>query len=138
MKLASFVLAATLGMHGAVSAEPAHHASQRPCARLDLEFFPRRVEPRQLMDTGFALSNCAAFTERLVVVLTATGPCPFTPSSRDAYVLGPMRGFGASGLTFAPPCGGHYKLKGKVSFRGRVLDRATAAFTVVRRGRAVR
>jgi hypothetical protein len=74
--------------------------------------------------------NCAAFTEKLVVVLTATGPCPFTPSSRDVYVLGSMRGFGASGLAFAPPCGGHYKLKGQVSFRGRVLDRATAAFTV--------
>jgi hypothetical protein len=132
MRWVAFALVIALGTQPAVAAAPqrVRGASDKPCARLELDFFPRRIEPGQAMDSGFGLANCATFTERLVVVLESTGPCPFLPSSRSVYVLMANRGFGSSGLGFGPSCSGVYRTKGTVSFRGRVLDRAHASFVV--------
>ena len=132
MRLLTLVVAGAIALGGTGSIALAESPPGRPCAELELEFFPRQLDPSQAMDTDFALANCASFAERLVVELDASGPCPFLPSSRHVYLLAAGHGFGTSGLGFAPTCPGHYKVKGHVSFEGRVLDRTRASFTVHR------
>jgi hypothetical protein len=86
------------------------------------------------MDFDFGLSNCSSVTERLVVVLDPSGPCPFLPESADRFTLGPDEGLGSSALLLAPSCPGHYRAKGRVRFEGRVIARDVAGFTVVPTG----
>ena len=103
----------------------------KPCAKVTVDFFPTRVTAGQAMDLDFSLTNCSARAERLVVKLSAKGPCAFIPRSRDVYALGPGEGVGQSGLLTAPDCPGHYRLRARVSLNGRRLDRDRARFTVV-------
>jgi len=101
------------------------------CADLEIEFFPRTVSPGQGMDMDYSLANCSSVKETVVVPLHSTGPCPFVPSSVNRYTLRPRMGFGTSALMIAPDCRGHYRVKARVLYRGRVLDHAVAGFTVV-------
>jgi hypothetical protein len=83
------------------------------------------------MDSDFSLTNCSTHSERLVVVLSPKGRCPFLAPSRTAYRLGPDEGVGGSGLFIAPSCRGHYRVKATVLLRGKRIDRAMAGFTVL-------
>jgi hypothetical protein len=106
-------------------------SNPRGCASLSIDFAPNHVTAGQFMDFDSSLSNCSSTTERLVVVLDPTGPCPFVPESTDRYSLGPQEGFGTSGLMLAPSCPGHYRVKGRVRWMGRVIARDVAGFTVL-------
>jgi hypothetical protein len=114
--------------HALTAATPA-----RPCAKVTVDFFPRRVTAGQAMDMDFSLTNCSARTERLVVKLSPRGPCPFIPASRDVYTLGPGEGVGQSGLFLAPSCPGHYRLRARVKLGHRHLDKDRARFAVVKK-----
>jgi hypothetical protein len=100
------------------------------CASLSLEFFPSVVQPEHTFDYNFDLVNCGSITERLVVRVAPSGPCPFIPRSKETYVLGPGQGFSISSLMIAPSCPGDYSLRGVVTFRGRRLDRDIAHLQV--------
>jgi hypothetical protein len=100
------------------------------CASLSLQFIPTVVLPKHTYDYNFDLVNCGRVTERLTVRIEPSGPCRFIPPSNKSYVLEPGQGFGISSLMIAPPCPGEYRLRGRVTFRGRTLDRDAASLRV--------
>jgi hypothetical protein len=102
------------------------------CAKLTLEFFPKRVHAGDGVDLDFSVTNCSSRAERLVVVVSSRGPCPLIPASEQTFRLGPDEGVGSSGLFIAPDCRGHYRLKATVLRKGKRLDRAVTGLTVVR------
>jgi hypothetical protein len=121
------------------------------CADLEMEYFPHKVLRGWAMDLDMSLMNCSTRTEVLTLVIEAkarvsfpsdarrasasgSSTCPSFPAPEPAaYTLGPRAGFGTSALLIVRYCPGHYRLKGRVLFRGRVLDRAVTAFTVLRK-----
>lgn len=129
----AFVPAGPTGAAEGSVASVRQRQGNRPCADLEIDFFPTRVEPRGGLDFDFSLTNCSWRRETLTVRLRSTGACPSFPSSSVRYVLAPQAGFGTSALMFAPDCAGVYIVRGRVLLHGHVLDRSLAHL-LVRRG----
>jgi hypothetical protein len=116
---------------GAWARPSANSHRSRGCAKLTVDFFPKRVTAGQGVDLDFSLTNCSSHREHLVVVLSARSPCPFITTGKSRYDLGPNEGVGSSGLFIAPDCHGHYSVKATVLRHGKRLDQAVTGFTVV-------
>jgi hypothetical protein len=120
-----------LAAGGVVDERSATAARKRPCADLQLSYSLRTLEPGQVFDYSQAIVNCSNRTRTIRVRIRAFVPCEFPHPSSAKYRLPAGFGVQAEALMLAPPCSGHYRIVGKAIFRGSVVARAHAGFTVV-------
>jgi hypothetical protein len=126
--LAAFVAGSTL-----LGPTAAHAVSDVPCAHVEIDYFPTRVEPGGLAEMSLVVENCSPHDERILLDVQSSGPCRFFHPEVHVYKMEAGIGFAVFALFVAPECVGAYRVTVAGLVKGKVLDVDRAGFNVLAR-----
>jgi hypothetical protein len=110
----------------AASASRPHSA----CVRLSASFSPTVVRPGETVTAFGQVTNCSGATESVRVVLETYGPCNARRTVPQDLILTAGQAPSGTQSFAAPSCRGNYRAVAKVYSGSRLLDTASANFTV--------
>lgn len=132
LTLAFAALVSALAFAFATEARPQTQAKK--CATATAIISSKTPRPGDELTASFAVQNCAAEKERVVVHYSYTDPCGNTTSMGSAPLrleAGEKQDATISFLAPAPECAGDFKVTAKLMADGKELNSASTTFKVL-------